>query len=211
MSEYSVLWVGPIEPGMPGNGSLGIEREQFHVVRDPQEAAEFVVRGGSPPDLVVVVQSRPGQFTADAMARLRALAPLASIWRQLGSWCEGEARSGRPPVGCANNYWHQWPARWAQETARAQDGHCPAWGLPATATPEERALAIAEQPLPRGSGIVVIHARRAQNAAALADACQLVGYDTRSCRPPLAADANRRAGNVVGRVDRRTDGPGNVP
>ena len=47
-------------------------------------------------DLIVVAQAYPGQYAADRIDGLRRLAPLARVIGLLGSWCEGEVRSGRP-------------------------------------------------------------------------------------------------------------------
>ncbi len=51
------------------------------------------------PHAVVLAQARPGQFTDSAIDRLRGLAPLARWIAILGSWCEGESRSGHPLPG----------------------------------------------------------------------------------------------------------------
>ena len=55
-------------------------------------AARMLARGGDPPELIVLVQSRPGEFSAAEIDDLRRLAPLARVRRLLGTWCEGEAR-----------------------------------------------------------------------------------------------------------------------
>ena len=69
-------------------------------------------------DVIVVAQAYPGQFSGEALDRLARLAPLARVVVLLGSWCEGEVRSGRPWPGAIRVYWHQWPARCAQELGR---------------------------------------------------------------------------------------------
>jgi DNA-binding NtrC family response regulator len=85
------------------------------------------------------------------------------------------------PPGCLASYAHQWQALWARETNRVggDSGHL---SLPPTATNEERALAAAEDPPVRGAGLIVICARHASSAAALADACQFAGYGTQVVR-----------------------------
>ena len=51
------------------------------------------------PDVMVVAQSRPGQFAAQDLEQLLGLAPLARLVALLGSWCEGETRTGHPWPG----------------------------------------------------------------------------------------------------------------
>ena len=63
-------------------------------------------RRGSSPDVIVVAQAFPGQFSHQAIDRLRRLAPLARMVGLMGSWCEGEMRTGSP-----------WPARRADVLA----------------------------------------------------------------------------------------------
>jgi CheY-like chemotaxis protein len=128
-------------------------------------------------ELLVLVQSRPGQWSATAIDALRRASPLAQVCRVLGSWCEGEARSGQPPQGCLSIYWHQWQARFAQQLDRRMAGCEPAWSLPPTASAEEHALAEAERPLARGEGPIAVYAERAESAGALADACRSAGYE----------------------------------
>ena len=89
--------------------------------------------------------SRPGGRSAAAPG------PLARIVGLLGSWCEGEVRSGRPWPGAMRIYWHQWPGRWHAELDRLR-GACPIWGLPLTAGDEDRVPAMFDAPLPRRQG-----------------------------------------------------------
>jgi CheY-like chemotaxis protein len=123
-------------------------------------------------DLIVLCESRRGQFSTEAIDGLRRLSPLARIWRLVGSWHEGEPRTGHPPAGCLSTYWHQWPAR-AERALEATAG----WNLPPTATPEERLLAQNDKPIEQHEGTIVVCAGRLESALALADVCRLAGYD----------------------------------
>jgi CheY-like chemotaxis protein len=58
----------------------------------------------------------------------------------LGSWCEGEMRSGQPWPTVLRVYWHQALSRLGREVRRLAAGDCTSWGLPLTATEEERLL-----------------------------------------------------------------------
>lgn len=163
-------------------------RDQIRLqqVDDLDAAGRLLAAGPNAPEFIVLAQSRPGQFAAARIDALRRLAPLARIGRLLGSWCEGESRSGQPPSGCVSSYWHQWPARWARDLARFRGGHTPGWALPVTLSADERTLAAAEYPIQRRAGSIAIYARHAQTAAALGDACRLGGY-----RPLLVREGQR--------------------
>lgn len=110
-------------------------------VRDLPAAAELLAPREVAPDLLVLLQAFPGQFDPGQLERLRRLAPLAPIVVVLGTWCEGEMRSGEPLPGTIRVYWHQWPAAAPRQLARLRAGQSCAWALPPTAAPEERLLA----------------------------------------------------------------------
>src|SRR5262249_26315362 len=158
MEDFSVLWIVPLDAQATMPGWASAEAAQLHQVNNVEEAARLLRAEPRAPELIVLVQSRPVEISAESLDRLRSLAPLAKFWRVLGSWCEGEARSGRPPAGCVSTYWHQWPARWSRDLARARGGGTPGWSLPATSSSDERLLADAEQPIAPRSGLVVIRA-----------------------------------------------------
>ena len=67
------------------------------------------------PDLILLVASRPGRFSAAEVESLHRRAPLARLIALLGSWCEGEVRSGHPWPGVTRIYAHQWQARLPRE------------------------------------------------------------------------------------------------
>lgn len=139
-------------------------------------------------DVIVLAQAYPGQFSHADVDRLRELAPLARIVALLGSWCEGEMRTGRPWPATVRTYWHQWPARAQQELRRLAAGCCSAWALPATATEEERLLADADRPLPEGRGLIAVFSRVFALADWLAAACNRCGYGTVWLRQPSGAE-----------------------
>ena len=157
----------------------------FARVDTAEGALEYLRAGGPEPELIVLAQSRPGEFASLTIDALRRAVPLARFERVAGTWCEGEQRSGRPLAGCTNHYWHQWPVRFLRELGRARAGQCPDWGLPQTTTVDERLLKNTRSPLTRGSGTVVICARQAAAASALAEVCQLGGYTTQIVREDL--------------------------
>jgi len=139
------------------------------------------------PDVIVVARSYPDQFSYEAIDRLRRLAPLARVLVLLGSWCEGEMRTGQPWPGVVRTYWHQWPPRSAQQFDRMGRGARCAWALPVTATEEERLLLTAEEPVADRQGLIAIHARSFEMADWLSAACRSCGLSTVWLRPPRPA------------------------
>jgi hypothetical protein len=65
------------------------------------------VIAGWHPELVVGLQNRPGQWREEELDGASRLWPLAVTVALLGSWCEGEPRTGRPLPGVARVPWHQ--------------------------------------------------------------------------------------------------------
>src|SRR2546427_7236671 len=57
------------------------------------------VEAANAPIAMVLVQSRPGQISRGSVERLHAAAPLARLVALVGTWCDGELRSGRPWPG----------------------------------------------------------------------------------------------------------------
>lgn len=110
------------------------------VAVDDLDAAADWLGAQTPVDLVVVAQARPGHFSHSQIEAIRRAAPLAPIVALLGSWCEGETRSGSPWPGVTRIYWHQWNGRFRPEIARLSRGEPGAWTQPLTATAEERLL-----------------------------------------------------------------------
>ncbi|MGO9108600.1 MAG: hypothetical protein ACLP9L_05140 [Thermoguttaceae bacterium] len=127
---------------------------------------------------IVLAQAYPDQFSAAAIDRLRSLAPLARLITILGSWCEGEPRSGHPLPGVIRMYWHQAAFRIRREFPGWCQTQGSLWRLPVTATDEERSLASIEVPLPRGDGLIAIWTRWPEMGSLLSDACRSVGYST---------------------------------
>jgi DNA-binding NarL/FixJ family response regulator len=162
---------------------------------DVAAACALLAEGEHAFDLIVLATAYPGQFPAEAIERLRRLAPLSRVVGLLGSWCEGEMRSGHPCPGAIRVYWHQWPPRIGREAARWHDGVRSSWGLPATASEEERVLAVAEERIPRRSGLLAVCSDEFAMQDWVCAACRRAGYAAMWLRPgdaipvekPLAA------------------------
>lgn len=132
--------------------------------------------GAAWPDLVLLAQSRPGEYADPSLNALKMHLPLARFLFLLGSWCEGESRTGHPWPGAERIYWYDWPARWSIQRMQVAAGRCPVWGLPETATGEERLLWTAEAPIPAAVGDIIVHGRCQETMDAISDACHRRGY-----------------------------------
>jgi CheY-like chemotaxis protein len=139
----------------------------------------------APFELVVMVHSRPGEHVHATFDELRAAAPMTPIVSVLGSFCEGEARTGRPWPGGVRVYAHQLVARFGAELARLQQRGSTTWALPFTATDEDRMVALRPS-TPRLTARVAMISRDPQMATALCDALRAAGASTSSYREDLA-------------------------
>jgi len=158
------------------------------VLRVPtiDKAVELLASGRFAPDLVILTQAYPGQLAPPQLEPLRRLAPLSPIVLLLGTWCEGEMRSGRPLPGTVRLYWHQWHSSAPRQLARLCAGRPCAWALPPTATLEERLLSDIGPSVPTAGRLVAIQTWRFEVAEWLSDACRTAGCASvwvRPCRP----------------------------
>jgi hypothetical protein len=137
----------------------------------------------SEPDLCVVLAARPGEFAPETIESLRHWAPLARVVGLLGSWCEGESRTGRPWTAVPRVYWHRWQAWFERELAAWENCECGTLSLPLTATEEERLLHGGALSGERGdiavAVSVAIHSASREMAGMLVEACAALGYDAR--------------------------------
>ncbi len=146
--------------------------------RDADAAAAALTDGSIVPGVIIVAQAFPGQFSHGAVDRLRRLSPLTPVIGLMGSWCEGEMRTGSPWPGAVRTYWHQWAARCDRELRRLSENMAGPWTLPATSTEEERLLADIAETAPPHHGLVVISSRSREMADWLAAACRSRGFAT---------------------------------
>jgi hypothetical protein len=126
------------------------------------------------PELIVIAQSRPDAFLAEEVNHLRRAAPLAGIVALLGSWCEGETRTGRPWPGVARIYWYEFPAWWRRQLQLRTAYHCPDWARAATQLPRK---CVPGHPQPR-PGLIVLRTPSRDNADALAEALSHANHST---------------------------------
>jgi len=182
--------------------------DQYAGVRiypDVPQALAWLDEDGVGPDLMVLAQARPGEFSHAAVDRLRRRAPLVPIVALLGTWCEGEMRSGQPWPGVARVYWHQWAARCPRELSHLADGRRSPWTLPATASDEERLLL---EPVPDPSpphGLVVLAVRHQAMYQWLSDALRSRGDATVRFDPRHADTVQGAAGVIFDGMDGRPE------
>jgi DNA-binding NarL/FixJ family response regulator len=177
-------------------GALAALREAFEVTsqRDITSALEAPPETVSDVELpnyevIVLAQSRPGGIAAADLERLRRRFPLAAVIALVGSWCEGETRSGKPLSTACRLYWHQAADRFKQDLLRRQRGRPASWNLPATSTEEERALSRAAAPIRRSPsnvrrrgdqssrGAIALFGHERSSLELLVDVCRAGGYD----------------------------------
>jgi hypothetical protein len=155
-----------------------------------------VAEDNDAPELTVIAQSRPGAFSESFVRDLRRTAPLAGIVGLVGSWCEGETRTGRPWPDVMRVFWYQFPAWWYMQLRLRAAGLCPDWarpnnfGLTATSSVESRIsdrrfdrMAIRNQNK-ASFGVVALRTRRRDTADALAIVLRKAGYSTAWQRGP---------------------------
>jgi hypothetical protein len=184
MAMISILLMGDVDrPEFAGTAALLGSVGRVDVFSNVDQAAKALVAADVVPDVIVVAQAYPGRFSHGDIDRLRRSAPLARILGLLGSWCEGETRSGQPWPAVPRIYWHQSNARVKRQLKHLVQGKCPSWGLPVTATEEERLLRNTAEPLPRQDGLIALHARRSVADDWLSAACRTRGYSTVCMRP----------------------------
>jgi hypothetical protein len=98
---------------------------------DFAEAIELVREtasvGPGLPEVIVLAQSRPGSVGLREIMNLRRSAPLAGFVALLGSWCEGETRTGRPAASIERKFWYEFPQWWRRQLEIRGSGRCPEW------------------------------------------------------------------------------------
>lgn len=208
MDEVRVLLVGPTSRREFAEARQVLERlSRVVAVPDIDAAVARLASDQFVPELIVLAQAFPGQYSAQAVQRLWQRAPLARLVALLGSWCEGEQRSGRPWPAGPRVFWHQWSPRCEQELAYLAEGSLGCWGLPPTASQEERLLAVAAEPMPARSGLVVICSDCFEMQDWLSVACSRAGYSTVGVRPGQCPRLQGVKAALFDADDGQTDSP----
>lgn len=85
-------------------------------------------------DLVVIAQARRDQHSAGDVQELQTLFSTTPVVALLGSWCEGETRSGTPWPGIERVYWHQWKGRYQKFADQLEQHNITDWHSARTST-----------------------------------------------------------------------------
>ena len=160
---------------------------------------------GDHPQAIVIAQSRPGQFSIPLVQALHSAAPLSRLVGLLGSWCEGEMRTGRPWPGVIRVMWHQWKPRLIPQLQTASNAAPGNWSLPRTASVAEQMAVTADAVWPRRQGLIAIHAPTFLDYRAISEACGQVGYSTAWCSPAQPLHASGFAAAIYDGI--AADGP----
>jgi hypothetical protein len=128
------------------------------------------------PELIVLSQSRPGTIPTTAIDRIRHDAPLAGMVALLGTWCEGEARTGRPWPGIPRFYWYEFPVWFRRQLMVRAAGRCPDWaqcelGLQSSYSGVQIMNGTSR-------GVIQLSVSRRETADAMTDALDAAGYAT---------------------------------
>jgi len=177
----TVWLIGDVEhPDFIESMSLLRATAQVTSVANSRQAAALLARAGSPPELVVLAASRPGVIHTADVQQLRRAAPLTGVVALLGSWCEGETRSGRPAAGVGRIYWYDFPGWWRRQLAAWADGHCPEWARPEGGQERDSQSSRFDfvTDAPPQQGLVVLDTTCWETAEALGDVLRPAGFAT---------------------------------
>ena len=94
-------------------------------------------------DLIFLLASGFAQYSSRDIQQLQNHLPYARIVTIAGSLAEGERRTGMLPPDVVRCYWHQWETEVLPIFTSFCNRQHSAWGLPLTASDEERLLAMA--------------------------------------------------------------------
>lgn len=183
-----ILFIGDASHGEFAAALSWLQGQGDVVVQETVEAGRaWLESSGSLPSVVVLGVTRRGEHQLESLGEIGRLVPLARAIALVGSWCEGETRSGKPPKGWRRIYWHQF-GRWAAgELLAPCHEHGGEWQihpahLPRTSTESERAFTWSRWPLPIGSGRVAVNTARRVDYEALAKVCAVAEYETIWCQ-----------------------------
>lgn len=144
------------------------------------------VSGEADIDLVLVAQSRPGQWDGPWIDQLRRQAPLVRTLAVLGSWCEGETRTGTPLPADCRVFWHAFAAWWARQRQALATGRAAAWSYPVGEWQGAVGPPAAPRPKARAKrkGTAIVAAPTRESAESIALALRVGGWSSVWVRPP---------------------------
>ena len=152
-------------------------------------------------DLIVVGQSRQGQYDQATINQVRAFAGTTPIVMLLGSWCEGELRSDSPVQGVKRVFWHQWRGRFRAFVEALANEDSAVWHSPVTETQADGIVAAnAALNLDGSSGqdglTIGVSAWNVDTYDVLSEAVKTLGWNTYWIERSSSADLSRIASAV---------------
>jgi len=151
--------------------------------RSPGKAIQALPDPSGAPDCLMICAVRPGRVDGELVGNFLRQEPLTRIIQLLGSWCEGEARSGRPVAGVKRVYWHQWRSQ-LPLTLGLDAETSPVAHLPRTASESDWLDAVLlKGPNIRRTSTIAVVTHRAATFAALSDALAAGGFQSVWQRP----------------------------
>lgn len=144
----------------------------------PIDKVSSLANGDESFDLIVLAQSRRDQIDHETVELLRSSFATTPIVFVLGSWCEGEPRSGSPVAGIQRIYWHQWQGRYDRFIQQLNADGVTTWHAPATSNIADRI----EQTKPASSSesrVIGVSAWTQTQYEMVADGLKAVGYRTK--------------------------------
>jgi CheY-like chemotaxis protein len=142
------------------------------------QAADAANRFERSPDLIVFAASRPGMTRAHDVERLRRRVPLAGMVALVGSWCEGETRTGRPVPGVLRCYWYDFPNWWRRQLSLRAAGLCSDWAQPGTKDAYDPGTNDPRHVRNSSGGLIVLETTCWETGDVLADVLRASGYAT---------------------------------
>ena len=127
-------------------------------------------------DLIVVAQARRGQYSVEQIEKLQALYSGIPMISLLGSWCEGESRSGTPWPGVTRVYWHQWEGRYQKFAQQLTESGITEWHIPRTASIADRIMNTKRISSPNDIGRIAVSAWTNTSFAMVDDAINHFGW-----------------------------------
>ena len=104
------------------------------------------------PDVVVILQSYPGEFSIPEMERIIQSNPIASLILVTSSWGEGERRTGFPIRDAIRVPWYDFPCWFKRQKTIFDAGRLSQLSLPLSASDAQRAELDSQNDFPARTG-----------------------------------------------------------
>ena len=140
---------------------------------------------GGAPDWIILLSGHPGEWGSAAVLRVRARFPLARVIHLLGSWQEGERRSGRPLAGTWPVLWHRWLPFFDREWRALEAGQPGQLAAPVTVGMAELVEVEGRWQMPGRRRRVQVRAAAAVAAQGLVEACRELGHEVVEQQPEV--------------------------